>query len=135
MLSTEPEVGLDVTTPRSWPEPKSTVRHLTNWGTQVLIYLFSMTILSNSTLFHSNKMPFSHKHEFNNSTFFSTTSPLTQNFFSPQCFMLRISNLRNISKRVQWICPLSRFINFQHFAIFALYMTQTHVCMYVCMYV
>ena len=28
--STEPDVGLDLTTMRSWPEPKSRVRHLTN---------------------------------------------------------------------------------------------------------
>ena len=30
-LSTEPDVGQDLTTLRSWPEPKSRVRHLTRW--------------------------------------------------------------------------------------------------------
>ena len=33
MPSTEPDVGLDLTTVRSWPKPKSRVRHLTNWAT------------------------------------------------------------------------------------------------------
>ena len=33
-LSTEPNTGLDFTTLRSWPEPKSRVRRLTNWATQ-----------------------------------------------------------------------------------------------------
>jgi len=31
----EPSVGLDLTTMRSWPEPKSRVGRLTNWATQV----------------------------------------------------------------------------------------------------
>ena len=34
MLSTEPYVGLSLTTLRSWPEPKSWVRHSTDWATQ-----------------------------------------------------------------------------------------------------
>ena len=34
-LSAEFSVGLDLTTLRSWPEPKSRVRHLTVWVTQV----------------------------------------------------------------------------------------------------
>ena len=34
-VSMEPEVGLDLTTMRSWPEPKSRVGHLTDWATQV----------------------------------------------------------------------------------------------------
>ena len=34
-LSTEPDARLDPMTPRSWPEPKSRVEHLTNWTTQV----------------------------------------------------------------------------------------------------
>ena len=34
LLSTEPATGLDPTTLRSWPEPKSRVSHLTDWGTQ-----------------------------------------------------------------------------------------------------
>ena len=35
MLSMEPNTGLDLTSLRSWPEPKSTVRSLTGWATQV----------------------------------------------------------------------------------------------------
>ena len=36
MPSTKPNTGLDLTTLRSWPEPKSRVRCLTNWTTQPL---------------------------------------------------------------------------------------------------
>ena len=35
LLSTEPDAGLNLTTLRSWPELKSTVRRLTGWATQV----------------------------------------------------------------------------------------------------
>ena len=35
MLNTEPNTGLNPTTPGSQPEVKSRVRHLTNWATQV----------------------------------------------------------------------------------------------------
>ena len=34
LLSEEPDVGLDPTILRSWPEPKSRVKCLTNWANQ-----------------------------------------------------------------------------------------------------
>ena len=34
MLSVEPSMGLSHMTPRSWPEPKSRIRCLTDWATQ-----------------------------------------------------------------------------------------------------
>ena len=36
-LSREPDVGLDLRTLRSWPEPKSRVWHLTNWATRATL--------------------------------------------------------------------------------------------------
>ena len=33
MPSTEPDVGFDLMTVSSWPEPKSKVGHLTDWAT------------------------------------------------------------------------------------------------------
>ena len=39
-VSTEPDVGLNSRTVRSWPEPRSRVRCLTNWTTQVTLFLF-----------------------------------------------------------------------------------------------
>ena len=33
MLSTEPNMGFNIMTLRSWPEPKSRVGHLARWGT------------------------------------------------------------------------------------------------------
>ena len=36
MPSTELDVKLNLTTPKSWPEPKSGVKHFTDWTTQVL---------------------------------------------------------------------------------------------------
>ena len=38
ILSVEPNTGLDVTTLRSWPEPKSRVECFTKWATQVPPY-------------------------------------------------------------------------------------------------
>ena len=35
VLSMGHNMGLDLTTPKSGPEPKPTVRYLTNWATQV----------------------------------------------------------------------------------------------------
>ena len=34
LVSSEPDMGLDPTTPRSWPEPKPRAGSPTNWATQ-----------------------------------------------------------------------------------------------------
>ena len=40
-LIMEPNMGLNLTTVRSWPEPKSRVGHSTDWATQVpLVFVF-----------------------------------------------------------------------------------------------
>ena len=47
MPSTEPSVGLELTTPRPRPEPRSRVGHLTNGATQqpqrvLFVYIYSI---------------------------------------------------------------------------------------------
>ena len=44
-LSTEPDVGLYLKTPRSWPELKPRVRCLTNWATQVPLKIIFLSNL------------------------------------------------------------------------------------------
>ena len=40
VLTLEPNIGLDLTTLRSWPEPISWVRHLINCATQIALDKF-----------------------------------------------------------------------------------------------
>ena len=40
VMSVEPNTGLDPTTPGSWPEPKSRIRHSTYWATPAPIHVY-----------------------------------------------------------------------------------------------
>ena len=58
IVSIEPDLGLDPTNVRSWPELKSRVRHLTDWATQVPL----QDIINEWLRFGDGKIPVKWKH-------------------------------------------------------------------------
>ena len=58
-VSTEPDVGLNHMTARSWPEPKSRVGHLPEWATQVpLQKIFNIRMMLQLLFLSSGKCIF-----------------------------------------------------------------------------